>query len=269
MAHDKIYVGGGCSESYIPRAEQFRFFESLNAIASEKIETFVICLDWTMDKKAEHALKYRNITFINVDRSTLKAVSPVGCLQHGAFIEDLAASFRLDHDDYVIYTDADLAVQRPFTDEEIRQLKQGFVMVGENWHEDETLHEEIQALGVQVPLYEIYRMFIDYDQLFCFNTGVLGMTVEDWLQLYKIYARKYPLVDRWMSHYAKQQWLICWILQTQGFRRFPHTSDLVRGIHVHGHEPNRAMRLTRAGVEKQGDTYVFQGKPIVFAHHML
>ncbi len=265
----RLLVGTGITENYYPRTLHFGYFETLNGIVGDRVQTFSVLLDHSDTAATRMHETYPSISFVRMCSKDVRAPNPNGCLQHGAFVEGLVSTAGLRDEDYVIFTDSDMTVQRPFTDDEIDRLLVGEVFSAMNWHPQETLAEELPALQPTVPAHAVSQAFPGIERLLCFNTGVLGATIRDWRRLLSLYVRRYPLVASYMQHYARQQWLLCWLLQTQGFRMIDPNSDFVRTVHTHGHEPRRAARLLSTGVDASDPANVrYRGTPVIFAHNL-
>lgn len=260
-----VWVGTGLTENYIGKAGRFSYLESLDFLGSQpRVHAFTVLSDFPEAKARQMASEFRNIKFLTLSSSAVPGANPNHCLQHGAFLEPLG--HHLAPDDYLIFTDADITIQRHFDDEEIDAL--GDVLVGSNWFDGETLAEEASALQPRLPWSEIEGLFPGCQALQCFNTGVLGATKNDWQRLFHHYVNCQQLVAQCFSHYARQQWLLSYVLQTCGFPLFKPDSDFVRTIHAHGHGPYRAERLEASGISIH-DGLVWKGrKPVVFAHNL-
>jgi hypothetical protein len=264
-----LYVGTGLNPGYYPKAKMFGYFDTVAQFMPPLAKPFAVLLDY--DEREVAQFKACNPTFkiVRMTSQQVEAANPNKCMQHGVFLGETVRQLELNEDDYVIYTDADMRAQRSFTQEEVDQFKLKGVLVGTNWHDGETLAEEMPALGPQVSSFaEMRRIFPGIGSLFCFNTGLLGMTVSDWQKLFTEYKRMWPVVSLRFQHYAKQQWLISYLLQTKDFYLIPHTSELTRDVHVHGHNPCTDIRLANSGVTKQDSVYVRNGRPVVFAHNL-
>jgi len=265
-----IYVGTGITENYFAKAQHFYYFDTLNVFGSGEGwgRAFTILLDYSDTAAAEIAVKFQNIKFIRMSSSEVKAMNPNKCIQHGAFIDKLVTMCNLASDHFVLFTDSDVTVQRKLDPEEFKQLEMGKIFVAPNWHDDETLAEELPSLQPRVPLAEFERIFPGYQSMKCFNTGVFGAMPAQWKDIYKKYAELFPLIDPMLTHYAKQQWLLSYILQKHDFPIHDPLSSFVKDIHTHGHEPMKAQRLAKNAITQRGPYFYRGEKPLLFAHNL-
>ncbi len=265
----RLLVGTGITENYYPKTLHFKYFETLNRITTDRVLAFSVLLDYPDAAFETIRQNYPNIKFIRMSSGEVRAANPNKCLQHGAFIHRLSEKFLLGPSDYVVFTDSDMTVQRPFTDEEVDAFFTGFTFSAMNWHPQETLAEELPALQPTAPPFAFSQAFPGFETMACLNTGVLGASIQDWIRLYTLYVVRYPLAAAYMQHYARQQWLLCWLLQTHKFHLFDPNSDFVRTVHTHGHEPYRTQRLMSTGASMDPDgTVRYRGTPVVFAHNL-
>jgi len=49
-----------------------------------------------------------------------------------------------------------------------------------------------------------------------YNTGVLAMHRETWLWVYEEYVRLWPVISTLLRHYARQQWLLSYLVTVMG-----------------------------------------------------
>jgi len=271
---NRILIGSGVTQNYWEKAQSFKYFDTLNGIKQGRVQPFTILLgEWSTEKMASIADQFKNIRFIQMFEEAVVAPNPNKCLQHGAFIPTLQESMGLDETDYVIFTDSDITVQRALrADEEEEFLSKGRVFVATNWNDAESLLDEAAALQPTVPPALIGNAFPNHNRMQCFNTGVLGATVADWKRLLKPYKMYYPFVAQTFGHYARQQWLLSWLIHSLKMDRFDTQSNFVRSIHAHGHEPQAAERLAAQGVSKDSSglwVHGPTGQPVLFAHNLL
>lgn len=175
------------------------------------------------------------------------------CMQHGAFINALECEI----DDVIIFTDGDILLQRN-ADMKDFQMRDNEVLVGMNAHCDDNLEDEFKRLGYT---YKDLPSYIHQEGLYtlpCYNTGVLCMNVRTWKKLLLSYDKKFLDIDSILDHYAKQQWLISFILNTEDFS----VKIMPQSIHSHGH----------FGMPKNchfKDDILYHNKDVVlFRHHL-
>jgi hypothetical protein len=263
-----IYIGTGITENYVQKAQHFYYFDTLNLVAGGYVKAFTVLLDFSDAGAASMAQRFPNIRFIRMSSSEVKAMNPNRCIQHGAFIDRLQQECDLASDHFVIFTDSDITIQRKLEPEEFRLLEEGKIFVAPNWHDGETLAEELPSLQPRVPLPEFERCFPGYQPMRCFNTGVFGARPQQWKEIYQKYVEHFPVLDPMLTHYAKQQWLLSWILQKYQFPIHDTLSDFVKNIHTHGHEPMKSRRLAENNIQNRNG-YFYRGEtPLLFAHNL-
>lgn len=262
-----LLVGTGITPGYYGVAQQYGYLEGLARLSQRGVTSFCVLLDFEDEKVEELEWINPSLLFVRMSSSELKTHNPKSCLQHGEFLERLTERIPITDDDYVLYTDADIRIQRKFADVELELFESGRVFVAMNWHDHETLAEELTALQARVPVEEIERAFPGYRTLACYNTGVLGMRVPEWRRLFGLYNARFSAIDPLLGHYAKQQWLLCYLLQTEGFSLMDPLSELVRDIHCHGHHPQapKDNRITR---DPKTGLICRHSDPILFAHRL-
>ena len=161
--------------------------------------------------------------------------------------------------DVICFTDGDIILQRSLTNEELnflRNLKNGDVFVGYNASPTDTLLDESHRLGHNGTNHLEFEY--NWSKIKVYNTGVLVMNKITWTNLVNEYVVLYPLVDSMFSHYAKQQWLISFIINT---REYFNVIEMSYDLHNHRHSPSPVG--TRQ--EPNGDVY-FEDKLVLFKH---
>jgi hypothetical protein len=160
-------------------------------------------------------------------------------LQHGAFLDALNAGSPRD---MVIFTDADMVMQRPFTYDELYDFHftgKDEVWLGVNGKEGDTLLEEarlLEASSVNRKDHAIFdswifeQMFPGWRELPVWNCGVLVCRVETYRRLHDMARALLPVVESVFEHYAAIQWCLCYCIG-----RWLKHRLLPRTIHVHGH----------------------------------
>jgi hypothetical protein len=265
-----LYVGTGVTENYLPKAAAFAFFESLNQNAQGRVKAFTLLLDFSPDGAKQTREKYPNIRFIDATLAEMVRPDPdFKCLQHGAFITKVKQELGLDDADYVLYVDTDLTMQRPFDDAEVDALLEGKVFAATNWHDEQMLLEEAPALHIKVPLFQVLHAFPNIGQVPCLNTGVLGATVAQWERILKSYVPRGQMINEFFGHYAKMQWLLCYVIHSLKLPVWDNKAGMTNDIHQHGHDPRCQERLAKYGVRKVEGVWLRNGRPIVFAHNLL
>ena len=187
---------------------------------------------------------YPRIRFLPLSSSQVASPNPNSCMQHGGFLS--ALSF-LRETDIIIYTDADIELQRPLSPNEIELLR-GFqdddVGVGYNESKDDRLSLEALRLKPTVAPEELSTRYPGIDTLLTYNTGVLVANAKTYGRLYDMYNQHWPDFAPVFDHYAKQQWLLSYLVNR-------HFRPRVLGVHLpHPRPPSRgAARHRRFGIQ--------------------
>lgn len=208
----------------------------------------------------EMELPYKNIDVARLPVSNIQSLNMNKCVQHGDFLNSPEFDSMTNDDDVIIYTDGDIILQRNITEEEItfyKSFKDGDVYVGYNASMTDTLEDESMRLGktgmvspdIKIGLWPITKVY---------NTGVLAMNKRTWRKLLEKYNQFYPKVQFMFYHYAKQQWLISYIIGTDD--EF-NVIEMGYDIHNHRHFPSPEG----TSQDQNGDVY-FNNKKVLFKH---
>jgi hypothetical protein len=192
------------------------------------------------------------IDVITIDSSQVSGLPETQCLQHGAFTECI----RLALDDIVVFTDADMVMQRALVQREIDWLHgigPGQVAVGYNADETETLAEEATRLRRN----EFCHPERDWYEAICYNTGVVAARYDTWMRLYNDFLQIYQTYYPMFGHWARQQWVISLVIH----RMFepvvmPYT------FHMHGHYP-----LPKGGYKVDNTAY-YKDEKVLLRHKL-
>jgi hypothetical protein len=151
-------------------------------------------------------------------------------LQNGNFAK---LDCTLSDNDVICFTDCDIVMQRPFSEEEIKMLEHwpdATFGIGWNANPGDTLREEIQRINVSHHQLSVLNRYEGWENMGCYNCGVVVAKAKDWRALFAIFCKEFDLFYRTFPYKSSIQWLICWIVQ----RHFKH--QLLDGsIHSHGH----------------------------------
>jgi hypothetical protein len=203
-------------------------------------------------------LDYKKIKITNVNPIDYKNKNSINCLQHGEFLKSKEFDELIDDNDVIFYTDGDMILQRSLNYDELinfRNLKHGDVFLGYNESPNDNLKNEYYRLK---PTGYIPKEFnIDLSKIKCYNTGVIGATKKTFRDIEKYYDSLYIKVDSMLRYYAKQQWLISFIIGTMGF----NIIEMGYNLHVHTHYP------IPKGAEKINDIVTYNGETILFGHN--
>jgi len=237
------------NERYLPRIRPY--LESLNA--NSQCGGVLVTVD--CDAPAEYRVGLDRIEFVRFDRELMSIPAPLDHLQNGDFLKVVSG----DDNEVIIFTDGDVIIQRPFTPNELSLLHgwpAGKVGLVWNAGQYDTLFTEAPRLG---PRRYIQPEEADqWEKITCYNFGVIVARRLTWRTLNAQYIKVWPWVDELFSHYAKQQWGLCYALTTDGIgpRLLPHT------FHMHGCYP------LPAGGELRPDGAYYTGQKVLFRHHL-
>jgi hypothetical protein len=248
----KIYLATGVNESYLPKADPY--IQTLNRVSN--VHNVVVTLDF--DVSPEYRQRHSSVHFVRLSPSQVQSPSSNSCLQHGGF---LPALDFVGPDDLVVFTDADIQMQRPFREEELailRSFEADEIGVGYNKSENDYLAEEAERLKPRVPIDEIRSKYPGIDTLKTYNTGVVVARRRTYEKLYRKYDERWADVNNLFDQYAKQQWLLSYLIQTQFKPRI-----LPDAIHTHGHYPV-ALRVPGDA----GYRFCIGADPVVLNHNI-
>jgi hypothetical protein len=247
----KVILATGSDFNYLKKIEPYLGSLEMNSNFDENVLVLLSNEDFTINSS--------KITIAKQDPSTIKALSPINCTQHGEFI--FAPYFdKFNDDDVIFYTDGDMYLQRNITDEEremYSNFKDGDVYIGYNASPTDTLYDEAPRLGYNGTMHPEF-FDVDWRKVKVYNTGLIAMNKKTWQKLANDYIPLYPLVDKMFRHYAKQQWLISFIVNTKSEY---NVIEMPYDIHNHTHYPSPI------GTKQDGNGNVyFEDKLVLFKH---
>jgi hypothetical protein len=190
----------------------------------------------------------------------IKSLNKNKCVQHGDFLNSKEFFDSTDDNDVIFFTDGDIELQRSLSEDEItnyKNFKDGDVYVGYNASPTDTLQDESTRLGRTRNLSPNIQNF-DWDKIKVYNTGVLAMNKKTWKTLLNEYNRLFPDVNQMFHHYAKQQWLISYII---GTNKYFNVIEMSYDIHNHRHYPSPIG----THVDKDRNVY-YNDKKVLFKH---
>lgn len=202
--------------------------------------------------------RHCNIPFriftIGVDLEPQKDV-PLQCIAGGCFLEHL----DLTDDPVVIYSDSDMILQRPFSDEEIRWLENMpkthlEVSMGENIRPKATLKDELTEMGL-LPSDEMEEVFPGWSMMPVYNTGVIAARASTYNLFYGEYREEIEDSVRLVPGRTVNQWLQSYL---------SHSYDLVpmpKTFHCHD------FYADKTGIEFVDGIVKFEGQTVALAHH--
>lgn len=208
----------------------------------------------------EMELPYKNIQVVSLPIKNIQSLNSNKCVQHGDFLNSESFNSITNDDDVIIYTDGDIILQRNLSEDEIKfykSFKDGDVYVGYNASPTDTLEDEANRLGKTGILSTNINMG-EWKKTKVYNTGVLAMNKKTWGKLLERYNVLYPSVSPMFFHYAKQQWLISYIIGTD--KEF-NVIEMGYDVHNHKHYPSPEGTTQ----DMNGDVY-FKNKKVLFKH---
>lgn len=221
----QIILATGVDHAYYQRPIFQNYIKSIME-NSNFDKNYVILLDMVPNKQSDH-----NIEYLTASINQMECLTKINCLQHGEFIK--AKGFEnIEDSDIILYSDGDMRLQRGLSSTErafLAQLGDDEVFVGYNASPTDTLLDEANRLtftGYQAP-----NIVGNFNEVKVYNTGVLCMNKATWIKLTNIYIELFPEIDKMFEHYAKQQWLICYIIGTREFKVYEMPYD----FHNHTH----------------------------------
>ena len=247
----KIILATAADANYKSRPIFQSFLLSMD-VNSDFDGNYVLYMDEETVDEGEGKIAYA--TFRSSD---MKCLNKNNCIQHGEFLN--AEIFRTtSDDDIIIFSDGDMYVQRGLTDTErlfLQSLTDDEVFVGYNASPTDTLLDEFHRLSPTGYLPSFLEPNVGSVKIY--NTGVLCMNKRTWLRLSELYISMFPELDKMFEHYAKQQWLISYIIGTKGFSVYEMPYD----FHNHTHyPPPSGTTIDENGVVRYND------KVVLFKH---
>ena len=225
--HEKgIYIVTGTNEPFWPQAENY--IKTINA--NSNLSNILVTLDFDVSQKDQE--KYNTVQFVRLNSEQVKSPNPNNCLQHGAFLSVL--NFLSD-EDIIIFTDADIKLQRPFREDEIsffRNIKENEIGVNYNRSDSDFLIEEAERLKPTLYIDEIEKKYPEISSYLTYNTGVIVTKYKTYLPLYDLYNRYWPEFENIFVSNAKQQWLLSYLI-----KKYFTPVIIPDLIHTHGKYP--------------------------------
>lgn len=246
----KLILATGCDEKYVPSIKPY--LNSIELNSNFDLNLFILLSD------DEKIFKNDKIKMLRMSPQKFIHKTKINCLQHGEFIKSENFDNFVNDDDVIFYTDGDIILQRPLTDDEynqFRNINHDDVLIGYNASIDDNLQKEYYRLS---PMNSFTTEFMnEISKIKCYNTGVVGMTKKTWSKLSDLYGPLFTKINSTFNHYAKQQWLICYILGTKNF----NIIELGFDLHNHKHFPSPTG--TKMGDDK---LVYFNDKKVLFRH---
>lgn len=240
------------TEDYLPKIRPF--LQTINAFFPG--DAYLICVECEPPTGYLDGLpKVQALTITHAQNDG--APEGTNSIQHGSFLRVLP---DVQDDDLIIYSDGDIVLQRPFTDEEMRWLDEWQDNeVGTSWNSgpNEKLIDEARRLQPKVNeelLINLWGQMVNREP--CFNIGVTVARAKTWRRLYSAYMQDWQKACDTLGHRARQQWLVCYEMAALGLS----TIILPFTFHTHQHYGLPFGTWLADGVAWYGN------EPIAFRH---
>jgi hypothetical protein len=246
---NKIILAVGADDNYLHNVHFNNYLNSINEFSNFD-ENILVYLGHQNIQTNNNKIK-----IFNLNPDSIIKKNPNNCVQHGEFLKSSGFENFSDND-IIVFTDGDMALQRELSVDEInflRNLNDNDVYVGYNQSPEDTLENEYFRL--QPRLTEIPSN-LKINNIKVYNTGVLCMNKKTWNKLCNSYIEKYDEVNNLFGHYAKQQWLICYILGDENYNIIEMGYD----IHNHTHYPSPI------GTSVENGYVMYNNKVVLFKH---
>ncbi len=248
--NNAVYLVTGINQSYLSRADAF--IASMNRNSNAR--NIVVTLDFEIPP--EYSRAHPSIRFISMASSQVRSPNSNTCMQHGGFLPALGF---VREEEIIVFTDADIEVQRAFKGDELRLLgglRDNQIGVNYNKSPDDWLVEEAERLKRRVSREDLEARYPGIDKLCTYNTGVIAANCRTYRKLYDLYGRHWKDFQPLFESYAKQQWLLSYLIQTHFEPRI-----LPDSIHTHGLYPI-PLRIR----EPSGHKFCIGSEPVVLSH---
>jgi len=247
---NKLILATGCDENYLNKMNFL--FDSVKKNSNFDRN----CLLLLSDRKVD----IDGIEVHNVNIDEIEAITTIKCLQHGEFLKSKSFFESTNDNDIIFFIDGDVAIQRILTDEELnyfRKFQDNDVFIGYNMDPYQTLADESRWIGPTFSSVDIFTE--DWDKIKCYNTGVIGMNKKTWTKLMNQYIIWFPNVNSMFKHYAKQQWLISYIIGTQNY------NIIEMDYHIHNHNHNERVPTPYTEIDENG-VVRYKNEIVLFKH---
>lgn len=219
----EIYLISGFNRAYLEKAEPYLITMNENS----NVHNIIVTLDFDVDAYSKE--KYGSIKFVKILSSQVISPNTNTCMQHGGFLDAMKS---VEDDAIIVFTDSDINIQRGFTENELTMLRSfSDDEVGVNYCREPAylLIEEMWLLRPNVSLEKLLSIYPHASELTVFNTGVIVANHRTYKKLYEAYNSQWEAFKGLFDHFAKQQWLLSYLIQTRFRPRIlPYT------IHSHG-----------------------------------
>ena len=221
----RIILATGCDKNYYSRPVFNAYISSLKQVSRADVNAV-----FSIGFKPQNDL---SITYFETDISKVKTPNSNNCLQHGGFLE--GSSIDFDDDDVIIFTDADIILQRWFTDIELHEvlsIDSNTVLANYNMSQGNTAAVSIHQLGSNEHQIEQLKSLIDYPlhMIPDYNTGVVVAKLSAWKKILDEYNRFGKKALELIPGYWGQQFIL-----NASIARVCNHKQLSYEIHTHTH----------------------------------
>jgi hypothetical protein len=248
---NKLILSVGSDDNYLTNPHLQNYLKSINE-NSNFDENILVYLGYN-----EPALNFEKISVFSVNPESIVKKNYNNCIQHGEFLNSKGFDSFLDSD-VIFFTDGDMTLQRKLTDNELetfRNLKDNDVFIGYNKSTEDTLEDEYFRIVPNDNSPSNY-FNIDLSQIKVYNTGVVAMNKKTWNKVRNSYIDRFDTINKLFQHYAKQQWLICYIIGTEDY----NVIEMGYELHNHTHYPSPIGTTNENGLIK------YDNKIVLFKH---
>lgn len=209
MSYRKVILATGINHGYLARATHYLRDINEHSVA----ENHLLCIEFMPDLISEAIPK---IQCSVVDSTKLRLPLNNFCLQHGEFCDYIPSNSVTPKDDVILFTDADIRMQRQFHDHELmflRKMREGEVFVGYNAGDADTLMDEAPRLSMNLPMDTLSKLaFNNKRPGICWNVGVMAAQRATWEKICDEYVMSSMMARKMFQHVAWQQWNISRII---------------------------------------------------------
>lgn len=209
----------------------------------------------TLDFKKQEFNKVKNY-FLSNDFVINKNQN--NCLQHGEFLKSEQFN-NLKDEDIICFTDGDIILQRSLDNGEIsliESLRDNDVLIQYNANDKDNLLDEYYRLGA-LKSHQLFEKEFESDliKIPCYNTGVIICNLKTWNIIQKKYSEYFPEMKHFFSHYAKQQWILSYIINQ-------NLNPILMGYSMHSHYHHGRIPET---LFLNNESF-YKNKKILFSH---
>jgi hypothetical protein len=252
-----LILATATNQPYFPRANPY--FKSISE-KSKADRNIVYLIDGFIPEE-----RFPNIEYINIRSDLFLAPSQNFCIQHGEFFRQQECC-NFNNEDLLIFTDADMRLNRWFDEEEIKlidSIGQNEIALSGNASmvlspENSTMLAEYYRIKPTISIRALQKIYGDISNITCYHTGVFVCRVETYRLISNIYIEMFPSFKDIFRHGAKEQWLLNYIINKNGIK----VIDLPLAIHAHG-----CYGLPRRVVMKDMVAFT-DGREIMFQHNI-